>query len=322
MREKQLPKAQTVERLIRIGTRASRLAMWQAEYVAQKLQEKGLTTEIVPVETVGDKILHKTISKIGGKGIFTEELEQKLRTGEIDIAVHSAKDLPSSLPDGLEIIAYTEREKVHDVLVSYNKYFTLDESQKIVLGTSSTRRIAMVKHYMPKMKTVDVRGNLQTRMRKMEEGLCDALVLAYAGVIRSGYEEYIVMHLPVEKFTPAVGQGSIAVEASLQLEPAVLQIVRETINHPPTELRLRAERAFLHTLQGGCSIPTFALAELVASEELTIRGGIISLNGREMVRAEQTGSIANPEALGSALAYRILEQGGEKILHDIRKQHA
>ncbi|MCS7017771.1 MAG: hydroxymethylbilane synthase [Cytophagales bacterium] len=310
-----------MEQIIRIGTRASRLALWQAEYVAQKLRTEGWQVAIVPVETVGDKILHKTIAKIGGKGIFTEELEQKLRCGEIDIAVHSAKDLPSSLPDGLEIIAYTEREPVHDVLVSYNKYFTLDESQKIVLGTSSTRRVAMIKHYMPKIKTVDVRGNLQTRMRKMEEGVCDALVLAYAGVRRMEYQEFIVMHLPVSTFTPAVGQGSIAVEASSRLDPLVLKSIRKVVNHEPTELRLRAERAFLRTLQGGCSIPSFALADFISPQELHINGGIISLNGREIVRAQQTGSIANPEAIGNALAYQVLEQGGEKILQDIRKQH-
>lgn len=311
-----------MEQVIRIGTRASRLALWQAEYVAQRLQNEGFGVEIVPIETAGDKILHKTISKIGGKGIFTEELEQQLHSGGIDIAVHSAKDLPSSLPDELEIIAYTEREKVHDVLVSYNKYFTLDESQKIVLGTSSTRRIAMIKHYMPKMKTVDVRGNLQTRMRKMEEGLCDALVLAYAGVNRMEYEEFIVMHLPTDTFTPAVGQGSIAVEASMRMNEDMLHKIRNAVNHEPTELRLRAERAFLRTLQGGCSIPTFALAEFTPNNELTIKGGIISLNGREIVRAEQTGSTDDPEAVGYALAYKVLEQGGEKILHDIKKQHA
>jgi hydroxymethylbilane synthase len=311
-----------VEQVIRIGTRASHLALWQAGYVAQRLKNEGFGVEIVPIETAGDKILHKTISKIGGKGIFTEELEQQLRSGEIDIAVHSAKDLPSSLPDELEIIAYTEREQVHDVLVSYNKYFTLDESQKIVLGTSSTRRVAMIKHYMPKIKTVDVRGNLQTRMRKMEEGLCDALVLAYAGVSRMEYKEFIVMHLPTNTFTPAVGQGSIAVEAAVHMEEEMRCKIRKAVNHQPTELRLRAERAFLRTLQGGCSIPSFALADFADANQLIINGGIISLNGREIVRAEQIGSANDPESIGYTLAYKVLEQGGEKILHNIKKQHA
>ncbi|WP_448519387.1 hydroxymethylbilane synthase [Rhodoflexus sp.] len=311
-----------MEQVIRIGTRASRLALWQAEYVAQRLQNEGFGVEIVPIETAGDKILHKTISKIGGKGIFTEELEQQLHSGEIDIAVHSAKDLPSSLPEALEIIAYTEREQVHDVLVSYNKYFTLDESQKIVLGTSSTRRVAMIKQYMPKMKTVDVRGNLQTRMRKMEEGICDALVLAYAGVARMGYEEYIVMHLSVDTFTPAVGQGSIAIEAAVHMDETLTKRIRKAVNHEPTELRLRAERAFLRTLQGGCSIPSFALADFTENNELKICGGIISLNGREMVRAEQTGSLSAPEELGYQLANEVLQQGGDKILYEIKKQHA
>lgn len=295
--------------------------MWQAGLVEKKLIAAGFKTQIIPIETTGDKILHKTISKIGSKGVFTEQLEEQLQKGQIDIAVHSAKDLPSSLPDNLTIIAYTEREKVHDVLVSYNKYFTLDESQKIVLGTSSTRRIAMVKHYMPKIKTVDVRGNLETRLRKMEEGICDALVLAYAGVARMGYTEYIVMHLPVEKFTPSAGQGSIAVEASLHLPSDLLQQIRQVVNHLPTEICLRAERAFLKTLQGGCSVPVFVLAKLADSaEQLQIMGGVISPNGREIVRCQQVGCLNKPEELGNKLACQVLEEGGEKILHEIKKQ--
>ncbi|MCS6832213.1 MAG: hydroxymethylbilane synthase, partial [Flammeovirgaceae bacterium] len=205
-----------MRKVIRIATRASKLALWQADYVASLLEEKGFRTELFPIETKGDKILHRALSKIGSKGVFTEELEEKLRSGEVEIAVHSAKDLPTSLADDLEIIAFTQRENVVDVVVSLDKNFTFRKGK--VVGTSSVRRTAFLRRYYPDVRVIDMRGNLQTRFAKLERGDCDALVLAYAGVHRLNYDNFIVQHLPMQQFIPAVGQGSIAVEASKTLE--------------------------------------------------------------------------------------------------------
>lgn len=306
-----------MNKLIRIGTRGSQLAIWQANWVAEQIEKIGLQTQIITIETTGDKNLSRTIAKIGGKGVFTDELENQLRQKTIDIAVHSAKDLPSDMDEDLELIAFSKREMVNDVLVSYNKYFSLDVSQRVVLGTSSTRRVAMIKHYMPKTKIVDMRGNLQTRMRKLEDGLCDALVLAYAGVLRMGYEKHIVKQLSTDTFTPAVGQGALAVQCIKKLNPTLRKYVRTAVNDPDTEIRLLAERAFLHTLEGGCSVPIFALAE-IEEEQLTIRGGVISLNGKKIIREEAVGNIRKPTILGKELAQQVLDQGGEDILKEIR----
>ncbi|MEP0367945.1 MAG: hydroxymethylbilane synthase [Cyclobacteriaceae bacterium] len=299
---------------IKIGTRKSKLALWQAEYVAEKLRSGGLKTELVLMETKGDKVLDVSIAKIGSKGVFTEELEAKLAKGEIDIAVHSAKDMQSSLEEGFEIIAFSEREEVNDVIVSDRK---IDLNNEVTLGTSSTRRIATLKHFYPSVKTVEVRGNLQTRIEKMRSGLCDGLLLAYAGVHRMGYHEMITHKLPLDQFTPAVGQGSIAIESHRSLNGDKASKIRALINHEATEQCLLAERAFLKKLEGGCSIPVFALAKNVASQT-HITGGIISLDGKQRIVKSSEGS--DPERLGTELAENLLSAGGEAILKEIKSQ--
>jgi hydroxymethylbilane synthase len=304
---------------IRIGTRGSALALWQAHHVADLLQQGDFATEIVTIETRGDKILDRSLSKIGSKGVFTAELEDALHNGSIDIAVHSAKDLPSELPAGLEITAFTERERTNDVLVSLKPGFDITDGQPWVIGTSSTRRIAMLRHYHPHLRTVDMRGNLQTRMRKLEEGHCDALLLAYAGVHRMGYDGHIAVHLPTGQFTPAVGQGSVAVEAAASLPFDKHEAVRQLVNHPDTEVCLLAERAFLHRLQGGCSIPSFALATLdTAQGTVSMRAGLISLDGQQLI--DRTGTVPADQGtqLGRRLAEEILQAGGAEILREIR----
>lgn len=305
---------------IKIGTRGSRLALWQAEHIAGLLKKNGHASELVVIETKGDKVLDVSIAKIGSKGVFTEELEEQLAAGTIHIAVHSAKDMQSRLPAGFEIIAFTERERVNDVLVSARPGVTLENrGTPLVVGTSSTRRVAVLKHYFPHVKTVEVRGNLQTRFRKMEEGICDALLLAYAGVHRMGLSDKIAQVLDIDLFVPAVGQGSIAVEASISLEPAMRRAIGEAVGHAPTTHRLMAERAFLETLEGGCSIPVFALSTL-HQDRLKIRGGIISLNGRRIVEDAVTGKAADARALGQKLAGKILSRGGDVILKEIKMQ--
>jgi hydroxymethylbilane synthase len=305
---------------IKIGTRGSRLALWQAYHVENLLKKGGVTSEIVIIETKGDKILDRSLSKIGSKGVFTQELEDQLRGGHIDIAVHSAKDLQSSLDDDFELIAFTEREHANDVLVSYNTSLSLNSGEPFVVGTSSTRRIAILKHYYPHIRIVDMRGNLQTRFRKLQEGQCDALLLAYAGVHRMEYDVAIAEHLLLDEFTPAVGQGSVAIESSVFLSDEKKEVLRKLINHEPTEICLRTERAFLKRLQGGCSVPVFALA-ILNNEEITISGGIISLDGQEIIRRAESGSTAFPEDLGTALADELLEAGADRILQDIRSQN-
>jgi hydroxymethylbilane synthase len=306
---------------IKIGTRKSKLALWQACFVENLLQREGLDTEIIKIDTKGDKILNVSIAKIGSKGVFTEEIEEKLAAGEIDIAVHSAKDMQSELPEGFELIAFTQRERVNDVIVSQLQNIALEDTQQsLTLGTSSVRRVALLRHYYPHVQTVAIRGNLQTRMAKLESGLCDALLLAYAGVHRMRYDDKIAAILPTDQFTPAVGQGSIAVEAARGLPSEKKKLIRKFVNHPQTEAPLKAERSFLRTLQGGCSIPVFALAKLKA-DQISISGGIVSTDGKTLIRHSLSDKVNKSEVLGKRLAHTILERGGAHILSSI-KSHA
>lgn len=304
--------------IIKIGTRGSKLALWQAYHVAALINNQGGKTEIVVIETKGDKILDKAIAKIGSKGIFTQELEEQLFNEGIDIAVHSAKDLQSTLPTELEIIAFTEREIVNDVLISHKKDISL-ATPDLVIGTSSTRRVAMLRHYFPNIKTVDIRGNLQTRFKKMDEGHCDALMLAFAGVHRMEYDNSIAQKLPVDIFTPPVGQGSVAIEASVGLAAEKKALIRKAANHEETETCLRAERVFLKTLQGGCSIPVFGYAKTV-EDQIEMDGGIISLDGKKIIKLIEKGPKSDPESIGQKLALKILETGGGEILNEIKSK--
>lgn len=304
---------------IKIGTRGSRLALWQAEHIQSLLQQGGLTSELVLIETKGDQILDRSLSKIGSKGVFTQELEDQLRDGSIDIAVHSAKDLQSSLPADLHILAFTEREQVNDVLVSRNKSLSLTSGQAFVIGTSSTRRVAMLKHFCPHIKVVDIRGNLQTRLRKLDEGQCDALLLAYAGVHRMEYDDLIAEHLPLHEFTTAVGQGSVAIEIAATLSLDKQQLIRQLTNHEPTEACLKAERAFLRRLEGGCSIPVFGLAQW-SGDLIELTGGIISLDGQQVLRETFSAQPAEAEQLGQQLAESLLTKGGDDMLKTIRER--
>jgi len=305
-------------RKVKIGTRGSKLALWQAYHVADLLKVKGIESEIVIIDTKGDKILDVSIAKIGSKGVFTEELEQQLADGSIDIAVHSAKDLQSSLSSGFEIIAFTEREKVNDIILSHQPLKAYKDAQKpLVLGTSSTRRIATLKHFYPHIQTVEVRGNLQTRISKMENGLCDALLLAYAGAHRMGYDEMIRFELELDEFTPAVGQGSVAIEAFESLDKEIKDAIVLATHHEETGYRLQAERSYLRVLEGGCSIPVFALAN-IENQNLSIKGGIVSLDGGQRIVFDEKGTSSEAEILGQRLAEKVLEAGGDKILTQIK----
>lgn len=306
-----------MNKIIRIGTRGSKLALWQAEYVASLIHPSGYQTEIIPIETKGDKILDVTIAKIGSKGVFTEEIEAKLLDGSIDIAVHSAKDLSSEVPEELELIAFTEREAVNDVFLSISKTIKLS-TPGIRVGTSATRRVAFLKHYYPNAEAVSIRGNLQTRMEKLKSGEYDALILAYAGVHRMGYDEFIAEKIETSYFVPAVGQGCIAVECHKKLPFDKKQILERWVNHPATEECVRAERSFLRTLQGGCSIPAFGYAQF-DGPLITLKAGIISLDGQRIIKSKHSASPVETKELGERVANEVLKNGGEQILWEIKK---
>jgi hydroxymethylbilane synthase len=305
--------------MITIGTRKSKLAMWQTDTVAGYLNDAGMQTQINAMETKGDKILDVSIAKIGSKGVFTVELEEQLASGLTDIAVHSAKDMQSQLPEGFDLIAYTAREKVNDVLLSTERSTDISDSARpLVVGTSSVRRRAFLRHYYPHVKIVEMRGNLQTRIRKMKDGACDALILAYAGVKRMGYSDMIVKEFDVQEFVPPVGQGCIAIEAASSLASEKMEQIRACLNTPESESCLLVERAFLKKLEGGCSIPAFGYATL-RGEEITLSAGLASLDGARILRTTETGSSQDPEALGMQVGEYILGNGGREMLSEIRR---
>jgi hydroxymethylbilane synthase len=307
-----------MNKVFRIGTRGSKLALWQAEYVASLIKPSGYETVIVPIETRGDKILNVSIAKIGSKGVFTEEIEEKLLDGSIDIAVHSAKDLSSEINDELELVAFTERELANDVLISPHKDITLQTSN-IKVGTSSTRRVAFLKHFYAGITPVNIRGNLQTRLNKLQAGECDALLLAYAGVHRMGYDNLIVEKIETSYFVPSVGQGSIAIECHKKLNFGKKEILERWVNHPETEACIRAERSFLKTIQGGCSIPVFGYAHL-DGPLVTLKGGIISLDGQQVIKVKRSSSVEDVKELGESVAREVLSSGGSAILKSIKAQ--
>lgn len=308
--------------MITIGTRKSKLAMWQTETVAGCLQENGMATRIHSMETIGDRILDTSIAKIGSKGVFTAELEEQLAGGATDIAVHSAKDMQSQLPDGFVLIAFTAREKVNDVLLSNDRSIDIaDPMRPLIVGTSSVRRRAFLRHFYPHVTIVEMRGNLQTRIRKLEDGHCDALILAYAGVTRMGYDHMIIKEFDTDQFVPPVGQGCIAIEAANSLAQEKMTRIRQCLNNETSEICLLAERAFLKKLEGGCSIPAFGYAVLVGME-LTLVAGLASLDGTKILRVIEKGSADDPVGLGVLVGEKILNGGGREMLGEIRRAQA
>jgi len=300
---------------IHIGTRDSQLAMWQAEWVQSQLTRlyPQLKFELVPMKTKGDKILDVPLSKIGDKGLFTKELENGLLSGELDMAVHSLKDMPTLLPKGLTISAFCEREEPRDVYLSKNGVRLENLPSGSLLGTSSLRRKAQLKHYRPDLEFMELRGNLQTRWKKLQESNMVGIVLAAAGVKRLGWEERITQILPEDLMLSAVGQGSIAVEI---LEQRLdLQELLAKLNHRATEQAVRAERALMRQLEGGCQVPIGALAQ-VEAERIILRGMVASLDGVRLIKAEAQGT--NPEAVGLEVAERLIAMGATAILAEIR----
>jgi hydroxymethylbilane synthase len=298
--------------LLRLGTRKSKLALWQANFVKEKLEALGCRVELVPITTTGDKILDAPLAKIGGKGLFVKEIENALLAGEIDLAVHSLKDVPMIIPEGLTLSAITEREEPYDVLISRNGKKLEELPSGAVVGTSSLRRQVQIKRRRRDLKVEILRGNVDTRLRKLKEGLYDAIVLAYAGVKRMGLSGEISQVL--EDFIPAVGQGSLAIETRAEDE-RVINFVK-VLNHQESWLRAVCERAFLRELQGGCQVPIGAYA-WIEGDRIKIKGFISDLEGERFLEGYEEGGLQEAEEVGKRLAQRLLREGGEEILREI-----
>lgn len=304
------------ENILRIGTRESPLAMWQAEYVRDRLKEAhaDLTVELVPIKTKGDKILDVALSKVGGKGLFVKELEVALLDGRVDICVHSTKDMPAELPGGLGLVAFPPRADPCDALVmgGHGGIAALPHGAKV--GTSSLRRQAQILAIRPDIEIVSVRGNIQTRMKKVEEMGLSCVVLACAGIDRMAAAENIGHRFTPDEMLPAAAQGILSIEARLDDEKTLALL--EVLDDAPTKRLALAERAFLKTLGGGCQVPIAAYAT-EEDGEITLRGLVARPDGRALVRGAKTGPASEPVALGHALGREVLGYGGRKVLLDI-----
>jgi hydroxymethylbilane synthase len=301
--------------LLRIATRESPLALWQAEYVKAALEcaHPQLRVELVPMTTRGDQILDSPLSRIGGKGLFIKELEVAMLEGRADIAVHSMKDVPMEFPEGLGLLAICEREDCRDAFVS-NKYASFDAlPQGAVVGSSSLRRQCQLRALRPDLQLKDLRGNVGTRLRKLDAGEYDAIILAGAGLIRLELRERIRELLPVERSLPAGGQGAVGIEG--RFDDAETRALLACLHHEKTALCVTAERAMNARLQGGCQVPIAALALLDdAGKQLHLRGLVGSVDGSRILRSEISGAAHLSEELGVILAEDLLRQGASAIL--------
>jgi hydroxymethylbilane synthase len=298
---------------VRIATRKSALALWQAEYVKARLEffHPGLVVELVPMSTQGDKILDTPLAKIGGKGLFVKELETAMLEDRADIAVHSMKDVPVEFPQGLMLSTICEREDPRDAFVS-NQYQSLGQlPYGAVVGTSSLRRQCQIKALRPDLQIRDLRGNVNTRLAKLDAGEFDAIILAAAGLIRLGFQSRIATYLPVSQSLPANGQGAVGIEC--RSDDLAIRALLAPLEHPPTRLAVLAERAMNRALQGGCQVPIGAFAE-IDGDAMYLRGLVGQLDGQQILQAEVRGAAADAEMLGQQLAELLLAQGAGEIL--------
>jgi hydroxymethylbilane synthase len=308
--------ASSREKLV-IGTRGSKLALWQSNYIKGRLEEiTGLPVELMIIKTTGDKILDVPLAKVGGKGLFTKEIEVELLAGTVDLAVHSMKDVPTELPEGCVICANPERVDPRDVIVAGSAGYDLETlPEGGTLGTSSLRRRSQVKAIRPDLTIVDVRGNLDTRMRKAEDGEVDAVILAAAGITRMGWADRITHYIDPDVMTPAVGQGAIGIE--IRDDDPFMADVCSRINHDETFTCVRAERVVMRMLEGGCQVPIGAYARLVG-DKLVMDGMVATIDGETVLRHRLEGSPDEPEMLGAAMTDRLLDMGAAQILEAIR----
>lgn len=306
------------DKLIRIATRKSPLALWQAEFIKAELQKAhpGLEVELVGMVSRGDKILDAPLAKVGGKGLFVKELEQSLLANETDIAVHSMKDVPMEFPEGLGLAIICERENPTDAFVS-NTYNNLDElPEGAVVGTSSLRRETQIRELRPDLQIKFLRGNVNTRLAKLDAGDYDAIILASAGLIRLEMADRIKSQIDDTLSLPAGGQGAVGVECRTD-DTQVLELLKP-LHHQPTAYRVEAERAMNKRLEGGCQVPIGCFATLnEAGDELYIRGLVGRPDGTKVLRAEVRGGVEKAEALGIELADQLLNMGAKEILQEV-----
>jgi len=304
-------------RTLRIGTRGSTLALWQANWVKSRLEaiHPGLTAELSVIRTTGDKILDVPLAGVGGKGLFVKEIEEALCDGRIDLAVHSMKDMPSEIPAGLCIGAVTERESPADVLISRNGEPLSDLEPGARIGTSSLRRAAQLRYFRSDLCILPLRGNLDTRLRKLASESLDAVVLAAAGVKRLGLESRITQYLDPSVMLPAVGQGALCVEIRAA-DPDMEKLV-SALDHPETHTAVSAERSFLNRLEGSCQVPIAGLGR-IDGPRCTLEGLVSDPAGRTVVRDSISGDATHPDAIGIELAQRLLSMGAGIILEHLK----
>lgn len=305
-----------LNKIFRIATRQSPLALWQAQYVQQRLMaaHPGLQVELVPMVTKGDVILDTPLAKVGGKGLFVKELEQAMLENRADLAVHSMKDVPVNFPEGLGLVTICEREDPRDAFVS-NHYNAIDElPQGAVVGTSSLRRQCQLSSRRPDLIIRSLRGNVGTRLGKLDAGEYDAIILAAAGLKRLGLEDRIRQALPAELSLPAVGQGAVGIEC--RLDDSALITLLQALNHSETAVCVRAERAMNTRLEGGCQVPIGSFAVL-EDDQLWLRGLVGAPDGSQMVTGERRGPREQAEQMGISLAEELLNKGAREILHEV-----
>ncbi|MGQ7869460.1 hydroxymethylbilane synthase [Sunxiuqinia sp. sy24] len=302
---------------IKIGTRGSKLALWQAETVKSELEKAhpNLNFELEIIKTKGDKILDVALSKIGDKGLFTKEIEQALYDNTIDLAVHSLKDLPTELPENLIIGGMLKRAEVRDVFISKDGRKLADFTAKDKIATSSLRRQSQLLHFNPELQIVDIRGNVETRLRKMNDGHCDALVMAAAGILRLGYEDVISEMLDTEIVLPAISQGAVAIE--IREDDGRIQALVDAITDEATRSTTLAERSLLRELEGGCQVPVGCFSE-VKGDQIKLTGMVASLDGTKRILKSVESSMEEASEKAIELAQAILNDGGKEILDSIR----
>ena len=302
--------------IVRIATRRSPLALWQAEYVKAALEKAhpGIRVELVKMVTQGDKILDTPLAKVGGKGLFVKELETGMLRGEADIAVHSMKDVPVEFPDGLHLATICPREDPRDAFVSnrYSTFASLPEGARV--GTSSLRRQCQLRKQRPDLQVLDLRGNVNTRLKKLDDDKYDAIILAAAGLIRLGFQERIREFLSPQTSLPAIGQGAVGIECRIDDER--IHSLLAPLNDETTRIRVSAERAMNNRLEGGCQVPIAGYAEL-NGDELWLRGLVGRPDGSHVIEGETKGSASQAETLGTALADDLLARGARAILDEL-----
>ncbi len=302
---------------IRIGTRKSKLALAQTNWVAGRLQElwPGLQVEFVKITTKGDKILDVPLAKVGGKGLFVKEIEQALLRKEVDIAVHSLKDVPSEVPDGLEVSVFPEREDPRDAVISAKGLGLSDLPEGARVGTSSLRRMAQIRAQWPHLEVVSLRGNLDTRLKKLDSGEFDCIILASAGLNRLNLADRVTEYLEPDRMLPAIGQGSLGIE--FRTDDEGTRKILAPLHHETTAVCVQAERAFLNRLEGGCQVPIGGYCTMDEDGRLTLEGLVADELGKRIIRRSRQGSSTDPEALGETLGEEILEAGGKEILREV-----